>query len=118
MNSVQSALRALRACPQNNFVAASCRVSTSDVVTSPVHDEGVVMRPDDLDAVLAAWCCAPEHGARVFARLRALQRLDAWDIEVVRSLPALMATVNGDNAPLPELVLTLAHESRAISTEC
>ena len=57
----------------------------------------------DLDAVLTAWSCAPELGVHLFARLRALQRLDAWDIEVVRLLPALL-TSSYDQLSFPELV--------------
>ena len=62
-------------------------------------------------ALLEAWCCHPALGVRAFASLRSLQRLDAWDIEVVALLPPLIASARArdgmaasDPTSYPELV--------------
>jgi hypothetical protein len=62
-------------------------------------------------ALVEAWCCHPALGARAFASLRSLQRLDAWDIEVVALLPQLIARARerdgatlSDPVSYPELV--------------
>jgi hypothetical protein len=62
-------------------------------------------------ALVEAWCCHPALGVRAFASLRSLQRLDAWDIEVVALLPPLIAcacardgVAASDPTSYPELV--------------
>jgi hypothetical protein len=77
---VLRSLQALHANPQNNF-----RISNSANFNS-------------FQSVIAAWCCTPRLGGHVFSRLRGIQYLDAWDIEVVQHVPEMIRKLDQQSA--------------------